>query len=94
MTEPHDPKHPCAAVIPIETQLEYLIDKAARRGADEALARLGIDEHNIHEVRSMLEVLHAIKKGTLNAITKLIMVAIIASVIAVTGWYGLFEGKG
>lgn len=73
-----------------EAHMEMMLDRAARRGADEALHRLGIDEHNIHEVRNMLEILHAIKTGALSAISKLVMILMLGGIMAIASFYGWF----
>lgn len=68
-------------------QLEILLERAAEKGAEECLHRMGINEDNIHEVKDMLEVFKAVKKGILQGITRIIMIVIVGTVVAAGAWW-------
>lgn len=62
-------------------ELETIIDRAAKRGAKEALAAIGLHDedaaHDIHEMRSLLESWRMTRQGIWNTTVKLFTVAIL-----------------
>jgi len=70
-------------------ELEAMLDRAARRGAREALRSLGLQDEDAHkdiiEMRTLLETFRDTKKNIWTAATKLITVAIL-SFIAASVW--------
>ena len=70
-------------------ELEAMLDRAARRGAREALRSLGLQDEDAHkdiiEMRTLLETFRDTKKSIWTAAVKLITVAIL-SFIAASVW--------
>ena len=75
-----------------DEQLERLMEMAAERGAEECLSKMGITSENIHEIRNMLDVFKAVKRGVLQGISKLVMLIILATVAGATAYYGFDWG--
>jgi 2-iminoacetate synthase ThiH len=70
-------------------ELEAMLDRAARRGAREALRSLGLHDEDAHkdivEMRTLLESFRDTKKSIWTAAVKLITVALL-SFIAASVW--------
>jgi len=70
-------------------ELEAMLDRAARRGAREALRSLGLQDEDAHkdivEMRTLLESFRDTKKSIWTAAVKLITVALL-SFIAASVW--------
>lgn len=62
-------------------ELEAMLDRAARRGARQALTEIGLhDEHasrDIHEVRDLLGAWRDTRRSILNTATKIVTTAIL-----------------
>jgi 2-iminoacetate synthase ThiH len=73
-------------------EIEDLLDRAAKRGAREALAALGLHDENAHkditEMRDLLETWRDTKKSIWRTIVKLGTVAVL-SFIAASVWMQL-----
>jgi 2-iminoacetate synthase ThiH len=71
-------------------ELEEIIDRAAKRGAAEALHDIGLHDdnaiHDIHELRDLLDSWRSTKKTIGNTITKFITVAILGA-LASAAWF-------
>jgi hypothetical protein len=69
-----------------EEQLEVILDRAAKRGAKEALSELGLQDDqaqkDIHEMRSLLDAYRDTKKSIWTTFIKLATVAILSFVAA------------
>lgn len=69
-----------------EEQLEVILDRAAKRGAKEALSELGLQDDqaqkDIHEMRSLLEAYRDTKKSIWTTFIRLATVAILSFVAA------------
>lgn len=69
-----------------EEQLEVILDRAAKRGAKEALAELGLQDDqaqkDIHEMRSLLDAYRDTKKSIWTTFIRLATVAILSFVAA------------
>ena len=70
-------------------ELEAMLDRAARRGAREALKSLGLqddDAHkDLHEMRTLLEAYRDTKKSIWNTVVRISTVALL-SFIAASVW--------
>ena len=79
-----------------DAELELLIDRAAKKGAQEALRSIGLhDDDAIHDVRELRELLDAwrdAKKTVTNTITKALTIAFL-SMLAI-GAYIRWGGNG
>ena len=75
-----------------DKELERLLQEAAERGADECLQKMGIGDDNIYEIKNMLDVFKAVKRGILQGISKLVMLIILATVAGATAYYGFDWG--
>ena len=73
-------------------ELEAMLDRAARRGAREALKSLGLQDEEAHkdivEMRSLLEAFRDTKKSIWNTIVRISTVALL-SFIAASVWMQL-----
>ena len=73
-------------------ELDILLTKAAEKGADEALRKIGLhDEHagrDIQEVRSLLESWRDTKKTVALTVAKIITTGIL-TLIAIGSWHYL-----
>lgn len=69
-----------------EEQLEVILDRAAKRGAKEALSELGLQDDqaqkDIHEMRSLLDAYRDTKKSIWTTFIRLTTVAILSFVAA------------
>jgi len=69
-----------------EEQLEVILDRAAKRGAKEALSELGLQDDqaqkDIHEMRSLLDAYRDTKKSIWTTFIRLATVAILSFVAA------------
>jgi hypothetical protein len=83
-----------------DEQLERMLDRAAKRGAREALKEVGLGDENagndIHEVRSLLTAWRSTKQAIWTQVVKmvvtLILLAMAAGLTLMTWAYG--GGKG
>jgi len=70
-------------------ELEAMLDRAARRGAREALKSLGVQDEEAHkdivEMRNLLEAFRDTKKSIWNTAVKILTVALL-SFIAASVW--------
>ena len=70
-------------------ELEAMLDRAARRGAREALKSLGLQDEDAHkdiiEMRSLLEAFRDTKKSIWNTVIRISTVALL-SFIAASVW--------
>lgn len=70
-------------------ELEDLLDRAARRGAKEALAALGLHDEDAHkdiiEMRSLLEAYRDTKKSVWTTLVRVTTIALL-SFIAASVW--------
>jgi hypothetical protein len=79
-----------------DDQLERMLDRAAKKGAREALREVGLgDEHagnDIHEVRSLLTAWRATKAAIWTQVVKMVVTLLLVSMaagLALTAWvYG------
>lgn len=76
-----------------EAEIELLIQKAAKRGAEEALREVGLhDEEAIHDIREMRELLDAwreARRAVTTTITKTITIGFLSLLAVgayVKGW--------
>jgi 2-iminoacetate synthase ThiH len=76
-----------------EAEIELLIQKAAKRGAEEALREVGLhDEEAIHDIREMRELLDAwreARRAVTTTITKTITIGLLSLLAVgayVKGW--------
>ena len=73
-----------------DQELEELLDRAAKKGATEALHEIGLHDenaiHDIHELRGLLDSWRSTKRTVGNTITKFITVGILAS-LATSAWF-------
>ena len=69
-----------------EEQLEVILDRAAKRGAKEALSELGLQDDqaqkDIHEMRSLLDAYRDTKRSIWTTFIRLATVAILSFVAA------------
>lgn len=69
-----------------EEQLEVILDRAAKRGAKEALSELGLQDDqaqkDIYEMRSLLDAYRDTKKSVWTTFIRLATVAILSFVAA------------
>ena len=70
-------------------ELEDMLDRAARRGAREALKSLGLNDEDahkdLHEMRTLLEAYRDTKKSIWNTVVRISTVALL-SFIAASVW--------
>lgn len=84
-----------------DAQLEAMLDRAAKRGAREALKEVGLgDEHagtDIHEVRSLLVAWRATKAAIWTQVVKMVVTLLLAAMaggLAFMAWaYGQGGGR-
>ena len=73
-----------------DQELEEMLDRAAKKGASEALHEIGLHDenaiHDIHELRGLLDSWRSTKRTVGNTITKFITVGILASLATAT-WF-------
>jgi len=73
-----------------EAELELLLDRSAKRGAQEALKTIGLhDENAVHDVkdlRDLLDMWREAQRAVATTITKAITVGIL-SLLAIGAWY-------
>jgi len=72
-----------------EAELEVLLNRAAERGAEEALKSIGLSDnmavHDVHELRSLLDAWRTVKKGVSVTIVQFITVGLLGALSAI--WY-------
>lgn len=77
-----------------QLELEQLLDRAAKKGAQEALKSIGLSDEDayddVKEVRSLLEAYRAAKKTVWHTIVKVMTVGFLGFLLA--GVY--FQNKG
>jgi 2-iminoacetate synthase ThiH len=75
-------------------ELEEIIDRAAKRGAAEALHDIGLHDenaiHDIHELRTLLDSWRSTKRTVGNTITRFATMAILGALAAST-WFKFGE---
>lgn len=73
-----------------DAELELMLERAAKKGAAEALHDIGLHDenaiHDIHELRTLLDSWRSTKKTVGNTFTKFITVAIL-SALASAAWF-------
>jgi len=73
-----------------DQELEELLDRAAKKGATEALHEIGLQDenaiHDIHELRGLLDSWRSTKRTVGNTVTKFITIGIL-SVLATSAWF-------
>jgi len=71
-------------------ELEELLDRAAKRGAAEALHEIGLHDenaiHDIHELRNLLDSWRSTKRTVGNTVLKFITMAILGA-LATSAWF-------
>lgn len=71
-------------------ELEELLDRAAKKGATEALHEIGLHDENaiydIHELRGLLDSWRSTKRTVGNTIIKFITMAILGAIATAT-WF-------
>lgn len=71
-------------------ELDMLLEKAAEKGADNALRKVGLHDENagkdIHEVRSLLESWRDTKKTVSQTIARIITTGIL-TILAIGTWH-------
>ena len=77
-----------------DAELELLLERAAKKGAAEALHDIGLQDenaiHDIHELRTLLDSWRSTKRTVGSTITKFITVGILG-VIAGAAWFKIGE---
>ena len=77
-------------------ELEAMLDRAARRGACEALKSIGLHDENatgdIRELRNLLDTYRETRKGVWSTIVKFLTVAVL-TFIATSVWMELGNNK-
>ena len=73
-----------------DPELEEMLDRAAKKGATEALHEIGLHDenaiHDIHELRGLLDSWRSTKRTVGNTITKFITMAILGA-LASAAWF-------
>lgn len=82
-----------------DDQLERMLDRAAKRGAREALKEVGLGDENagndIHEVRSLLVAWRSTKQAIWTQVVKMVVTLLLASMaggLAMMAW--MYGGNG
>jgi len=77
-----------------DAELELMLERAAKRGAAEALHDIGLQDenaiHDIHELRTLLDSWRSTKRTVGSTITKFITVGILG-VLAGAAWFKIGE---
>jgi hypothetical protein len=77
-----------------DAELELMLERAAKKGAAEALHDIGLQDenaiHDIHELRTLLDSWRSTKKTVGSTITKFITVGILG-VLAGAAWFKIGE---
>ena len=75
-----------------DQELEDMLDRAAKKGATEALHEIGLHDenaiHDIHELRGLLDSWRSTKRTVGNTVTKFVTMAILGA-LAATAWIKL-----
>ena len=73
-----------------DQELEEMLDRAAKKGATEALHEIGLHDenaiHDIHELRGLLDSWRSTKRTVGNTIIKFITMAILGALATAT-WF-------
>jgi hypothetical protein len=81
-------------LIMTDAELELMLERAAKKGAAEALHDIGLQDenaiHDIHELRTLLDSWRSTKKTVGSTITKFITVGILG-VLAGAAWFKIGE---
>lgn len=89
MTGDAMPAHGSAVVQLSASQLEELLAAASRRGAEQALAALGLHDdaapRDVVELRDLLETWRAMKRGAFQTVGKLFAAVFLAGLVAALG---------
>lgn len=79
-----------------DAELELMIDRAAKKGAQEALRSIGLHDedaiHDVHELRQLLDSWRDAKRTVTTTVTKVLTVAFL-SMLAI-GAYIKWGGNG
>lgn len=79
-----------------EAELEAMIDRAAKRGAKEALRDIGLSDESaytdVKEIRGLLDAWRATKRTVGEVVTRVIT-TVILSALATGAWLNWWEGK-
>jgi hypothetical protein len=77
-----------------DAELELMLERAAKKGAAEALHDIGLQDenaiHDIHELRTLLDSWRSTKRTVGSTITKFITVGILG-VLAGAAWFKMGE---
>jgi hypothetical protein len=77
-----------------DAELELMLERAAKKGAAEALHDIGLQDenaiHDIHELRTLLDSWRSTKRTVGSTITKFITVGILG-VLAGAAWFKIGE---
>ena len=69
-----------------EETLEAMIDRAARRGAKQALQEVGLEgedaPHDIHELRSLLQALRLVRRTVCQTFARVMTTAVLVALLA------------
>lgn len=81
-------------MIMTDAELELMLERAAKKGAAEALHDIGLQDenaiHDIHELRTLLDSWRSTKRTVGSTITKFITVGILG-VLAGAAWFKIGE---
>jgi hypothetical protein len=73
-----------------EAEIEILLDRAAKKGAEEALRSIGLhDDNAVHDVKDLRDLLDAwreARRAVTTTITKAVTMGLL-SLLAVGAWY-------
>ena len=73
-----------------DEELELMLDRAAKKGATEALHEIGLQDenaiHDIHELRTLLDSWRSTKRTVGSTITKFLTMAILGA-LASAAWF-------
>lgn len=79
-----------------EAEIEAMIDRAAKRGAKEALRDIGLSDESayadVKEIRSLLDAWRATKRTVGEVVTRVIT-TVILSALATGAWLNWWDGK-
>jgi hypothetical protein len=77
-----------------DDEIELMIERAAKKGAAEALHDIGLHDenaiHDIHELRTLLDSWRSTKKTVGNTITRFATMAILGA-LAASAWFKFGE---
>ena len=77
-----------------DAELEAMLDRAAKKGATEALNEIGLHDenaiHDIHELRGLLDSWRSTKRTIGSTVTRFATMAILGA-LAASAWFKLGE---